>query len=184
MDGTKLKNERHDLLFDIRRSVRYHNRRRRFFDRFHLVTNAISVIFGSATIFVVLSALGNGYAVAAAAVVTIFSALDLVVGTSRMARLHDDLYRRFIALEQKVIAVAEEKVTEEDLSQFTSERLAIEADEPPVLRVLDSLCYNELARAMGYGHQDFVKVRWYQRLFSQFVDIGEHRITKQSQRQT
>jgi hypothetical protein len=86
---------RHDLLFDVRRSVRYHTRRRMFFDRWNLATNALSVIFGSATIYGVLSAGGKELALASAALVTVMSSLNLVIGTTRMARLHEDLARRF-----------------------------------------------------------------------------------------
>ena len=172
---------RHELLFGIRRSIRYHCRRVQFFDRFHLVTNAFAVIFGSATIFAVLSAVGKGYAVGAAAVVTVFSAVDLVVGTSKMARLHESLARRFIELEKKVISITEEQFSGDNLKTLTAERLGIEADEPPVLRVLDSLCQNELLRAMGYGREEFLRVTWYQRMFAQFIDIMEYRITKAGQ---
>lgn len=182
MDGDKIKKIREDLLFGVRRSIRYHSRRRQFFDRYRLFTNAISVIFGSAAIAAVLSPLGKEYTVGAAAMVTVFSLVDLVVGSARMARVHEDLYRRFIDLEKGIISIPEEKFTEADGTHLTASRLSIEGDEPPVKRVLDSLCHNELLRAMGYGREEFVKVRWYQRLFAQLLDIQEHRVTKYSQR--
>ena len=172
------KTERDDLLFGVRRSIRYHNRRRGFFDRYHTVTNAVSVIFGSATIFAVLSAVDKRYALIAAALVTVFSVIDLVVGTSKMARLHESLARRFIDLEAAIVSIAVDKFTPDDLRKCTTERLQIEADEPPVLRGLDSLCHNELARAMEKPHEEFVHVAWYQRPFAQFFDFLEHRIKK------
>lgn len=169
-----LETECHELLFNVRRSVRYHNRRRTFFERFHLLTNTIAVIFGSATILTVLSDVSPYYPVAAGATVSFAAALDLVWGFSRMACLHADLARRFIALEREMVLARH--YTEEDLDKFTAKRLDIEADEPPVMRVLDSLCYNELTRAMGYSKEHFVRVRWYQRLLAQFVDVREHRV--------
>ena len=113
--------------------------------------------------------------------VTLFSAIDLVVGTSKMARLHEFLARRFIDLEKKIISIPQEQFSANDFNQLTTERLDIEADEPPVKQVLDSLCQNELLRSMGYGREEFVHVAIYQRLFAQFFDIMEHRIKKYGQ---
>jgi hypothetical protein len=46
-----------------------------------------------------------------------------------------------------------------------------------VLRVLDSICHNELLRAMGYDRSQYVEIAWYQRLLAQFVDVREHAIS-------
>jgi hypothetical protein len=156
--------EWNDLLFGVRRSVRYHSRRRMFFDRLHTVTSALGVIFGSATILAVLTEAGPRYAVLAAAVVTIFSALDLVIGTDRSARLHQDL------AEKRMMSLTTAP-TAKDLKDCGGERLDIESDEPPVLRVLDVLCHNELCRAMGRERSHMAKVAWYQRLFAQLIDV-------------
>ena len=173
-DIESLEREKHDLLFGVRRSVRYHNRREMFFDRFHTITSAVNIIFGSATILSVLGDLGKVYPVVAASIVTVFSALDLVVGTAKMARMHNNLARRFIILEKEMIT--KKDFAEEDLQHFVGIRLDIEADEPPILKVLDSICHNELMRAMGYPKDKWVKIRWYQRMLAQFLDIREYAI--------
>jgi hypothetical protein len=159
-----------DLLFSVRRSIRYHSRRCMFFDRLHTITSALGVIFGSATILAVLTEEGRQYAVWAAAIVTVFSALDLVIGTDRSARLHQDLARQFIGLEKRMVNLGDNR-TVQDLKDCTGERLDIESDEPPVLRVLDVLCHNELCRSMGHNREHMAKVAWYQRLFAQFIDL-------------
>ena len=168
----QLRQRHHRLLFGVRRSVRYHNRRRMFFDRCHVVTSFLGVIFGSATFLSILAGAGSGYALAAAAIVTLSSAIDLVVGTVKMARLHADLARQFISLEKALIP--EESFSR--LDELETQRLEIEAGEPPPLRVLDSMCHNELARALGYPSSEFKGIRWYQRLLAQFMDIQEHKI--------
>ncbi len=58
----------------------------------------------------------------------------------------------------------------------TLERLEIEADEPPIKRVLDTLCHNELARAIGEPSQE-KPVRFLQRLFANFFDFRADRLT-------
>jgi hypothetical protein len=164
----------HELLFGVRRSIRYHTRRRRFFERWNVVTNALAVIFGSATIGGVVKG-WDALAIAAGAIVTFFSAINLVVGTVRMARLHEDLGKRFVDLEKELVLAGE--YDEQAYRGFCAKRLEAERDEPPVLRVLDSICHNELLRAMGYDRSQFVEIAWYQRLLAQFVDVREHAIS-------
>ena len=165
--------EWHDLLFGVRRSIRYHSRRRQFFERWHLMTSFLSVLLSSATVASLLTG-QSMWGVVAAGIVTLLSALDLVVGTATRARNHHDLVRRFTDVEREMIGIAAPTV--EDVARVTGERLAIEADEPPVKRVLDALCHNELARAMGYDRSQFVPVRWWQRWLAQFVDVGDTRL--------
>lgn len=169
-----VENEYHDLLFGVRRSIRYHNRRRSFYDRFNLSANAVSLIMGSATVYGTLAEKAHEVAIIAAMFVTIFSAINLVVGSSRQARLHHDLCKRFITLEKNITSCADKN--DKNLTEFVTERLDIEAEEPPVLHVLNSICHNELARAMGYGSEHFAKIAFYQRWFAPIMDIREHTI--------
>lgn len=170
-----LPTRRHNLLFAVRRSIRYHMRRRRFFERWNMTTNALSVIFGSTAIGGVVKG-WEALAIVSGAIVTFFSAVNLVVGTVRMARLHEDLAKKFVDLEKELVLAGE--YDEAAYRAFGAKRLEAERDEPPVLRVLDSVCHNELLRAMGYDRSQFVKIEWYQRLLAQFVDVREHAITR------
>lgn len=176
--GINLTNEYEGLLFDLRRSVRYHNRRRAFFDRLDQMTNVFSLVFGSSAIYGVLSKAGNNdnWAMLSAAVVTIFSALNLVVGSSRRAREHFDFARKFFELEQKLISIPE--VSEMVLREITVERLSIEKDEPPVLRVLDSICYNDQLLSMDYPPDQMVVIGFWQRQLSQFMDFRADKLRK------
>lgn len=166
-----------NLLFGVRRSIRYHNRRRAFYDRVHKVSTFLSALSGTATLASVLAKAGPGWTLSFAAAVAIFSVLDLVVGTAQAARNHNDLAKRFFDLEKAIVTSIDS--TEKAFLEFTGRRLDIEADEPPPLKVLDSICHNELLRAMGYEESRFVKIKWYQRLLSQFIDIHEHTVKVQ-----
>lgn len=165
----------HEILFGVRRSVRYHNRRRAFFEGWVIFTNAVSVIFGSAAMWVFWSKTDPALGVYAAMVVTFFSAVSLVVGASQCARLHSDLARRFFLLE-KEMALADD-VPEELRRVWTAKRLDIEADEPAILRVVDVMCHNELAQAMGIGNDHQYHVPWYLHLTGHFTNWFEAHIT-------
>jgi hypothetical protein len=46
--------------------------------------------------------------------------------------------------------------TPEKIRELVADRLMIEADEPPILRVLDSVVYNELCKALGVEECEMV----------------------------
>lgn len=165
----------HDLLFGVRRSVRYHSRRRATFDSFNLCANATALVMGSATIYGVLSDQASWVALTAASIVTVLSSLNLVIGSSLRARQHHDLARRFIDLERKIVA-GQDRATKDDISNWTDERLIIEADEPPKLHVLDCICHNDLMRAMGHPPDQLAKIGFVQRCLAPMCDWREHTI--------
>jgi hypothetical protein len=89
------------------------------------------------------------------------------------------LAKRFIQLEKSIIGVKEP--TEEDVRRWAQERLEIEIEEPPKLQVLDSMCHNDLCRAMGYDQSEFVTVSPAQRLLAHVTDVGAHHIKRNAE---
>lgn len=154
--------ERWNALWSVQRSQRYHARRSAFFDRWSKLTAATGVIGGSAVFASLSEHVPGAIAVAGASMVVVMSSLDLVVGTAQMARSHHDLRRRYCLLEAQM--QAKDDATEREVGRWKSERLAIEADEPPTYVALNVLCDNELIRA--YPHtfgQASHHLPWYQR---------------------
>lgn len=137
---------RHNLLWSVQRSARYHARRQAFFDRWRRITAGIGVIFGSAAAADLLNGGGHLVAVIASFLVAAASALDLVVGTADMAWQHRELRSRFLTLLCS-IQRSNDEPSEEDIYRWQEERLSIEKDEPPIYVGVDLLCENEMARA-------------------------------------
>lgn len=163
------------VLFPVRKSIRYHHKRRRFFDGWHKAFTFLSLVGGSATVVTVLKSWGDPWApMVFGLLVTLCSALDMVIGTAPSARLHHDLVRRFIELEKEIILSKDQ--SQEAMECFQVKRLEIEADEPPPLMVLNTICHNEQLRAQGNPAKDFAHVGFFQRLFSPFFDFQEHKI--------
>ncbi len=171
-ENTDLKGRWADLLFDIQRSIRYHQRRRGFYDRLDKTSNMLSLIFGSAAIFGVLQEKYKVVAIVASGVVTVVSSINLVVGSAQRGRDHTDFMRKYVELEKSMLAGA----TEERLLKIKEARLSIEGEEPPVMRVLDMICHRELMRAMGYSRQELPKIGWFQSFVSQVFDFRESSI--------
>jgi hypothetical protein len=134
--------ERGELLFNVRRSVRYHDRRTAFFEFLHRLTNFLTILLAGAVLSEILGSPSRPILQALAGLVALLSAADLVIGFARGADMHRSLKRRFIQLENSLH-------TDETTRKLQQERLSIEAEEPPIYRVLDVLCHNELCTATG-----------------------------------
>lgn len=65
---------------------------------------------------------------------------------------------------------------DELVQDVTKERLNIEANEPKVKKVLDTICHNELLRAMGYPKSKEIGIGFWQRLFAQIFDFREYKL--------
>jgi hypothetical protein len=163
---TKAQNE---LLFGVRRSIRYHQRRRQYFDRLRKLIHILTVFSGVGTVTTLVGKSGEITTLIFASVVSLLSIIDLVIGTAEAARLHADLARRFVELERKMALVGDSP-TEQQVREFTAERLTIEIEEPPILKVLDCMCHNELLKALGYGQEYNVKLTFWQKKLAPFFD--------------
>ncbi|MDA8375633.1 MAG: hypothetical protein M0Z50_00905 [Planctomycetia bacterium] len=158
----------HSLLFGVRRSVRYHERRAAFFSRLDTLNGLISLSAGTSVAATAIS--GHPVvAFSAGTIVALSNVINVMIGSSRMAALHRELRGRFIGLERQMVLSA---MTAENFQRFTDERLRIESEEPPVIGALDALCHNEEARAEG--NVSCVRpVSWWQRMGSQFLDYTD-----------
>lgn len=152
-----------NLLFTVRLSIRYHDRRKRFFAGLHRVTAAASVVFGSAAVAAFAGELSDKAGMLSAAAVSIVAGLDLVIGFAPASTLHNDLRRRFIDLEKAII----ESHDDSALGEYQRRKLDIEKDEPALRTVLSQLCYNDIVRA-EYSPTDvsshLIRVPWWRRL--------------------
>lgn len=160
------------LVFDIRTSIRYHHRRVRFFDQWNATTNAVVLFSGSSAVMTMLTGwLSQSIAIVVfGGIVSIFSLIDLVVGTARMARIHETLYRQYIDLECEWTTVHDP--TETDLSALESKKLRIEQGEPPPLITLVEMSWNDTARSMGSSYR-VVGIRRRQKLLANFLSFED-----------
>ncbi len=159
-----LHDDAYSLLFDVRRSVRYHDKRAAFFERSHRVTNALTILLAGSVLFDIARPGETPWWMLALALAGSLSAVvDLVAGLAKMGNQHRDLQRRFSELERRMI-IGPSQV--ECWTGYHEERLLIEMDEPTVYTVLDTICRNELLKANGFDRQSghYVPVSAWQRL--------------------
>ena len=164
------------LLFGVRRSVRYHIRRQRFFDRLERIGALASLAAGSSTVVALLASVDERLVLAAAAATAAAGASAVIFTPGLRARQHNDLAREFISLEQDRVRAGE--VTPERLAELMARRLKIEAAEPPILRVLDAMCHNELLTAQGGDEGQRASVTRLQRWLANWADFRADRLRK------
>ena len=157
-----------DLRFHVLCSIKYHTRRRRFFENVNNVALFVAFLFSTATMSSLLDVPAGASGLLAflgelpAVATSVLIGLSLVGRVGTKANDHNDLKRRFIRLQQRMEREGSE-VDEAVVGELAEERLAIEADEPPVNRVVHARCYNEVVKSLK-DVQDtdkrFVKIRW------------------------
>ena len=164
------------LRFSVQRSVRYHMRRQRFFDRLERTVAVASLVTGSSTVVALLASVDERLVLTAAAATAVAGASAVIFTPGLRARQHNELAREFISLEQELVRTRD--VTPERLAELTARRLQIEAGEPPILRVLDAMCHNELLTAIGSDDEQRAHITRLQRWLANWADFRADRLRK------
>lgn len=170
---------RWQLLFAVRRGVRYHRRREQFFEMCRGVAAFITAVAGSVgagALFTSKFPEGVPWLVAIAAGA---GGVELVFRFGARARRHADLARDFVELERDIERRGAD-ATMMDLVDFRDRRLEIESHEPKILNVLNVICDDEVSVAMGVSEKHLSNVRWYQRWLASFVDIMPQTLRRRS----
>ena len=170
----------HYLMFGVRRSRRYHMHRQRFLGRLDLLGSMGIWLLGSSA-FAMLWAQGS-VGLWFPALVAIIGAVKVAGQPADKAGRHARLAVEFTDLERDMLrAGGIERMTYSRLDKFLSRRVEIEAKEPPVYRVLDTICHNEEVMAGGYGEHRLRRVTWLQRLFASVLDLRAHSFSPKKQ---
>lgn len=81
-------------------------------------------------------------------------------------------HRRSISEFQRLLYfLVDPNITAAKIIKAESDRLEIEAGEPPALRVLDLICHNELARAMGLNEKELFDIKLWRAMFAHLFDV-------------
>ena len=160
MAKDELKLDIDSLNFAVEKSMRYHQRRRGYYDAWHKLFMFLIILSGSAA-FAELPLFQDADSAAFnifGALVAGIAAIDLVWGLSHRARDHEMLFRRFSEL---AVKIRTEEGTETSCKEWLNERISIETDEPPIYWALEADCDNEVRRAWDRD-EELVKIdRWF-----------------------
>ena len=169
-DEDNLESRKDDLLFGLRRSSRYHNRQRQFYEQWNTITVGLAAVGGLGTI-TALQLESGLWSIGIALLVSAFGAIDLTVGASRRANQHMELARDFILLEAEF--VTSEPIDERTLADLTAKRLLIETRERPKLHLLDVICDFEVMVSMG-DTTDPYRIPWWRKKLANLVSQADY----------
>ena len=165
-----LESRKDDLLFGVRRSSRYHNHRRRFYELWNTTTVGLAAVGGLGTI-ATLQLESGLYSILIALSVSAFGAIDLAVGASRRANQHAEIARDFVLLEAEF--VKSNPIEEPILTDLTSKRLVIESREPAKMHLLDAMCHFEVLLAMG-DTTDPYRIPWWRKKLANLISQASY----------
>ena len=173
-----LYHSRHELLFNTRRSRRYHMWRVKFFRRLNNVRLFLFLISSSTAFTLIMS---ETYLLQwvpwASAFVVLIALGEVVVRAGTREIQHHNLARAFVELEAEIISYGE-RLTDARLDALKTKYLKIELDEPPVLKALNDICYNEEAMARYDDPKPYlIQIGLLDRIWAQVLDIRPHKIT-------
>lgn len=169
-----LETQRKNLLFSIHRSIRYNTKRQRFFECWDRFSNFISVVFGSSSVYAITQQ-NEHIAIILAVLLSVISAAALVIGFGHKARDHMDFIRQYLSLEHSLLT---SELAQAKINEIKHELNRISYSEPPVLVVLEQICYNEQLNAEGFPKEKQSKINVIQRLFANYIDICPHHLMK------
>lgn len=166
----RLSDENYNLLFDIRRSIRYHERRKAFFYRIQSLVSFFAIVMAGV---VIMDAVKDGvtprWMIWVGVFAAVLSTLDLVIGFSKKADFHSKLQEKFADLEIDIITGPS---SGDVWLEYQKRRLIIEKDEPATYYAIDGLCRNELLMADRFSPEEdsahFAKINFFQKMTAQF----------------
>lgn len=156
------------LDFGVHVSMRYHARRRAWYDRLHRMMILVIAVGGSAGVAAIYGGLLQEAEYLSVAV-AIAGALELAFSLPERARVEDALYRRFNALAADIADAR--TISAEQLRGWEARRLLIRADADDRLEALRRICHNLEAEARDYPSEEFYRVWAWQRLLAQLLSL-------------
>ena len=167
-----IRKAQYGLLFDIRRSRRYHLARIVFFRRFHRI-RLLTIAIGASSTFVVVVQENSDLTFWFSLFTALIGILEGIIQFETRMNQHQELSRRYATLEAAIVRLGE-RIKSAELDEFQGAYLEIEIDEPPPNQTLSELCHNQevLARHSENAWRDhLIEIPWWRRALASFSGL-------------
>ena len=167
--------DRENIRFNVLRNALYHTARRRSFERWNRVFNFLVVVLGAAAVGDFAAAAPLGPAIIGLAVAVI-GALQLVFDFGGQARTHQTLQREYYHLLGDFEAQPEPSA--EACAETFGRMIRITADEPPTMRAIEAMAFNEAIDALEMDEGERLVVPLWHRVFGWLIPFAGRRYKK------
>ncbi len=157
-----------ELKFNVVRSVRYHDFRRRAFDLLNKIITVLLLIFGSGAIAALLQSTPSGkeWALYCAVAAAILGSFNVVLGSSSKIAFYGALKNKHADLLTKIESCKEP--TDEKLLELQARYSEIEKDEPSISDALNRISFNQAVDALGLDKKEKKPVSVFDYLLAYF----------------
>ena len=156
-------------LFRVKRSIRYHSHRQRYFERCHRIVMFVPLLLSPVIVFLLTAEVSQMTRAVGLSVLPLAGALctasDAVIGFMQKAWTHHDFIRQFTDVQQRLLGMDWQDT--EALTAVDQTIVEIEKLEPPIHRTLNLLCRNEELEAEGYPKSEWSEIGPVRRFFAQ-----------------
>lgn len=156
------------LRFNVARSIRYHDKRRGYFDFLGKFLQYVSLLGSSAAVATLIGSTMPEFDVATitikvplliSAATACVTLLNLMIGCAGKMESHTKFRNQFHDLMIAIDEVGEPAV--EDMRKLNRRRVDIEKEEPSISDWLNKLMFNETVDALGYDPSERKPVCFY-----------------------
>lgn len=148
-----------ELRFHIARSIRYHDKKRAWFDVLNKVAQIIALVASSAAVINLIKEEANDeFALWFSAIAATATLVNLVMGSAAKFFTYSELKKRFVELDSKLDKLTASP-TEAGIVALWQEIKAVEKDEPPISKILNIRAHNAAVDALGAGADQ--KRKWH-----------------------
>lgn len=161
------------IRFQALRNALYHKSRQRRLEWWARAANLVTILLGSAAAAKAFGLGGPSTEILIGFFVAAVGALQLVYDWSSKARTHEFLQRRFYEVLAKIEEADSGVISKGELQRFNAELIRIYADEPPTLRALDAVAYNEALDSLGGAKGDRLVLSAWQSLWKHCYAFAE-----------
>ncbi len=164
-DREKIINKAWEMQFRIGISRRYNSHLASHYSGLENGATVLSLIGGSASFGAVFGA-RTSIVLLASLLVVAAMAVSRAFRWSDKARQHDDLYRQYTRLGERLVRAGDDEVS---LREIEADFTLIEVSEPAIKEALMVICHNQQARFQR--SEETYPLRWWQSLFAAFLTL-------------
>ena len=162
---------RHELLFSVQMSIRYHSKRQGFFEGADQVSNFLLLVFSSAVVAAALKDWPDSTSIVIGIGIAATTSMRIAFRVARRAALHSYFVAEYTNLERELRYMDDE----DEIASVWDSRLIIESEEPPTLINLSKVCHNEVIASQGLDLSYILPLSKPQRFLAPIWDLNPYK---------